>query len=288
MEQPSQDILTNFVELATTNLPGLLLRVVAIILLLLVARWLGGKLARLLERLLQRNAVDQTVIGFLSKTANVLVMVLAFIIALSWLGVPTNSVIAVLGASTLAIGLALQDSLSNLASGLLLVALKPFVVGDYVQLGSDNNEGTVMSVRFFHTELNTADNKVLLVPNSDIMSNQILNYTQRDHRRIDLVIGIGYDDDLRLAKGILSDIIAADGRVLPEPAPRIAVGELGPTSVNLIARPYVRTADYDATRTDLLEQIKLRFDEAGILLYPPRTLPPAAALNPAVAANQAG
>ena len=288
MEEPTQDILTNFIELATTNLPGLLLRLVAIVLLLLVTRWLGRWLSRLVERLLQRNAVDPTVVGFLSKTVYILVMLMAFIVSLGWLGVPTNSVIAVLGASTLAIGLALQDSLANLAAGLLLVALKPFVVGDYVQIGSDNNEGTVMHVRFFLTVLNTADNKVLLVPNGDVMSNQILNYTRRDNRRIDLTLGIGYDDDLRLAKSILTDIVAADGRVLSEPAPRVAIGDLGPTSVNLIVRPYVRTADYDATRTDLLEQIKLRFDEAGILLYPPRAVPPVVVASAPGATKKAG
>ena len=288
MEEPTQDILTNFIELATTNLPGLLLRLVAIVLLLLVTRWLGRWLSRLVERLLQRNAVDPTVVGFLSKTVYILVMLMAFIVSLGWLGVPTNSVIAVLGASTLAIGLALQDSLANLAAGLLLVALKPFVVGDYVQIGSDNNEGTVMHVRFFLTVLHTADNKVLLVPNGDVMSNQILNYTRRDHRRIDLTLGIGYEDDLRLAKSILTDIVAADDRVLSEPAPRVAIGDLGPTSVNLIVRPYVRTADYDATRTDLLEQIKLRFDEAGILLYPPRAVPPVVVASAPGATKKAG
>ncbi len=195
---------------------------------------------------------------------------MAFLVALSWLGIPTTSIITVLGAGTLAIGLALQDSLSNLASGLLLIFLKPFVVGDTVQIGSDNNEGMVTLVRFFHTELKTGDNKVLLVPNSDVMANQILNYTRHNHRRIDLVIGIGYDEDIRRARTLLTEIVNNDGRVLAQPAPRVAVNNLGESSIELVVRPFVRTADYDATRADLLEQIKLRFDEAGIVPNPQR------------------
>jgi small conductance mechanosensitive channel len=272
MPPEPQNFLDNLSDLIANNLPEFLLRLLGIAILLLFGRWLAMRLSTFIERLLQRNDADKTVTGFVTKSVYVLVLVLVFIIALSWLGVPTTSIIAVLGASTLAIGLALQDSLSNLASGLLLVFLKPFVVDDTVQIGSDNNEGTVTQVRFFHTELNTSDNKVLLVPNSDVMSNQILNYTRRDHRRIDLVIGIGYDEDIRRAKALLGEIVRADGRVLAEPAPRIAVNDLGEASINLVVRPFVRTANYDATRADLLEQIKLRFDEMGIVLNPQRPL----------------
>lgn len=272
MQPEPQNFLDNLSALIANNLPEFLLRLLSILILLLVGRWLALRLSAFVESLLQRHAADKTVTGFVTKTVYVLVLVLVFIVALTWLGVPTTSIIAVLGASTLAIGLALQDSLSNLASGLLLVFLKPFVVDDYVQIGSDNNEGTVTQVKFFHTELNTSDNKVLLVPNSDVMSNQILNFTRHGHRRIDLVVGIGYSDDLRRAKTILTEIVQADPRILPEPAPRIAVNELGESSVNLIVRPYARTDEYDATRADLLEQIKLRFDEAGIPLNPQRPL----------------
>ena len=272
MQPAPQNFLDNLSDLIANNLPEFLLRLLAILILLLIGRWLALRLSVFVERLLQRNEADKTVTGFVTKSVYVLVLVLVFIVALTWIGVPTTSIIAVLGASTLAIGLALQESLSNLASGLLLVFLKPFVVDDYVQIGSDNNEGTVTHVRFFHTELNTADNKVLLVPNSDVMSNQILNFPRHGHRRIDLVVGIGYDADMHRAKAILTEIVQADPRILPEPAPRIAVNELGESSVNLVVRPYVRTDEYDATRTDLLEQIKLSFDEAGIVLNPQRAV----------------
>ena len=207
MQPEPQNFLDNLSALIANNLPEFLLRLLSIFILLLVGRWLALRLSAFVESLLQRHAADKTVTGFATKTVYVLVLVLVFIVALTWLGVPTTSIIAVLGASTLAIGLALQDSLSNLASGLLLVFLKPFVVDDYVQIGSDNNEGTVTQVKFFHTELNTSDNKVLLVPNSDVMSNQILNFTRHGHRRIDLVVGIGYGDDLRRAKTILTEIV---------------------------------------------------------------------------------
>ena len=272
MQPEPQNVLTDFLAYISTNLPEVILRLLGCALLLLVGRWLALRLSAFVMRLLERNQVDKTVTSFLSKSVYVLAFLLAFLVALSWLGIPTTSIIAVLGASTLAIGLALQDSLSNLASGLLLVFLKPFVVDEYVQIGSDNNEGTVTHVHFFHTELNTGDNKVLLVPNSDVMSNQILNYTRRDNRRIDLVIGIGYDDDIRRAKSILTGIVSSDGRVLTEPAPRVAVNNLGEASIELVVRPFVRTADYDATRADLLEQIKQRFDEADIVLNPRRAL----------------
>lgn len=272
MQQDPQNVLADLLAYITTNLPEVALRLLGCALLLLVGRWLALRLSAFVARLLERNQADKTVVGFLSKSVYVVTLLLAFLVALSWLGIPTTSIITVLGASTLAIGLALQDSLSNLASGLLLIFLKPFIVGDYVQIGSDNNEGTVTHVHFFHTELNTGDNKVLLVPNSDVMSNQILNFTRHDHRRLDLVIGIGYDEDIRQAKAILTEIVNGDSRVLAEPAPRVAVNNLGESSIELMVRPFVRTANFDATRTDLLEQIKLRFDEAGIVLNPQRAV----------------
>ena len=272
MQQDPQNVLADLLAYITTNLPEVALRLLGCALLLLVGRWLALRLSAFVARLLERNQADKTVVGFLSKSVYVVTLLLAFLVALSWLGIPTTSIITVLGASTLAIGLALQDSLSNLASGLLLIFLKPFIVGDYVQIGSDNNEGTVTHVHFFHTELNTGDNKVLLVPNSDVMSNQILNFTRHDHRRLDLVIGIGYDEDIRQAKAILTEIVNGDSRVLAEPAPRVAVNNLGESSIELMVRPFVRTANFDTTRADLLEQIKLRFDEAGITPNPQRAV----------------
>jgi small conductance mechanosensitive channel len=272
MPQDLQNIFAELLAYIITHLPEVLLRLVGAALLLVIGRWLARRLGTFVARLLERNQADKTVVDFLSKSVYVVTLVLTFVIALSWLGIPTTSIVAVLGAGTLAIGLALQDSLANLASGLLLVFLKPFVVDDYVQIGSDNDEGTVTHVRFFHTELNTGDNKVLLVPNSGVMSNPILNYTRHDHRRIDLAVNIGYDEDIRRAKSLLTEIVTGDARVLGDPAPRIAVNDLGESSVSLIVRPYVRTADYDATRADLLEQIKLRFDEAGIVPNPQRAV----------------
>ncbi len=272
MQPAPQNILTDLVAYITANLPEVALRLLGCALLLLIGRWLAHRLSAFVARLLERNQADQTIVGFLSKSVYVLTLLVAFLVALSWLGIPTTSIITVLGAGTLAIGLALQDSLSNLASGLLLIFLKPFVVGDTVQIGSDNNEGTVTHVRFFHTELNTSDNKVLLVPNGDVMANQILNYTRHNHRRIDLVIGIGYDEDIRRARTLLTEIVNNDSRVLTQPAPRVAVNNLGESSIELVVRPFVRTADYDATRADLLEQIKLRFDEVGIVPNPQRAV----------------
>ena len=143
---------------------------------------------------------------------------------------------------------------------------------DYCKLGRKKKEGAATRVRFSPTKQNRAQNKVLLAHNSEVVSIQMLTYPRHGHRRIDLVVGIGYDADMHRAKAILTEIVQADPRILPEPAPRIAVNELGESSVNLVVRPYVRTDEYDATRTDLLEQIKLSFDEAGIVLNPQRAV----------------
>lgn len=260
-------------DFATERLPEFLLRLLAIAILVLIGRWFAGWLSRFVERTLERHSLDHTIVAFLSKTVYIGVLVAVLIAALTLLGIPTTSIVAVLGASTLAIGLALQDSLSNLASGLLLIFLKPFKNGDFVTLGNGPVEGTIKSIQFFHTELSTADNRTLLVPNREVMDNPIVNYTNLAYRRVDLTFGIDYSDDIRKAKDILAKVVSADPRILADPAPRIAVGELGDSSVNLVCQPYVRPGDYLAVKSDLLETIKLRFDEEGLTIpYPQRVL----------------
>ena len=196
---------------------------------------------------------------------------------LDQLGVPTTSFVTVLGAAGLAVGLALKDSLQNFASGVMIILFRPFKVGDYIEAAG--TAGVVEEVRIFSTQMRTPDNRAVVAPNGEIYSGVITNVTAKEKRRIDLVVGIGYDDDLLEAKSILDRIVKADERVLEDPEPLIAVGELGASSVDLLVRPWTKTSDYFATKCDLTEKIKLGLDKAGISIpYPQMNLhldPPA-------------
>jgi len=189
-------------------------------------------------------------------------LVLVVIVALSYLGVPTTSLVAVLGAATLAIGLALQDSIANLAAGLSIIAMRPIGVGDYVEVSGQ--EGFVAEVRLFHTLLTTRDNKSVYVPNKDVMGNNIINYSDAELIRLDLVYGISYSDDIGKAKRLLQQIVDNDERVAEQPPAIVAVKELADNSVNLIARPWVRVEDQPGVTFAVTEEVKLRFDQEGL------------------------
>lgn len=273
ISEASQELQPFLDQLTEEGISSFMIRLLVALLILLVGRWVAKWLARLTSRALTRTNPDPTLLNFINRSVFVTGMVLAFVIALSYLGIPTTSIIAVLGAFSLAIGLALQDSLSNLASGLLLIILRPYKAGELVQVGEDPMTGIVMEVLFFHTQLRRVDNSIILVPNSEIMGNPILNFTDMQWRRIDLEFGIGYDDDLLKAKQILHEIVAEEPRITDDPPPRIAVSSLGDNSVNLIMQPYVQPVDYLDTKFHLTEQVKLRFDEAGITIpFPQRTI----------------
>lgn len=268
-----QSVVDWVTDLFTNRLDELLLRLLGIVILFLIGRSLAKWLSRIVESALQRYNLDATIVRFFSKAVYVLVLILLIVALLTLIGIPTGSIVAILGATTLAIGFALQDSLSNLAAGLILVFLKPFRIGDFVSIGGGPVDGTVRQIDFFHTELATTDNRTLLVPNREVMDNSIINYTNLAYRRIDLVFGIDYGDDLRVAKRIISDIVEADERILDDPKPRIVVGELGDSSVNILCQPYVRPADFLAVKFDLIEKVKLKFDEEGVTIpFPQRVL----------------
>lgn len=242
-------------------------------LILIVGRLIVRWMAQIVSRALKRTNQDPTLLNFVYRAVTAAGMGIVFIIILSYLGIPTTSVIAVLGAFSLAIGLALQDSMSNLASGLLIIILRPYKAGEFVQIGAERLTGIVMEILFFHTQLRRVDNSVILVPNRDVMANSILNFTDMEWRRIDLVFGIDYGDDILKAKQIMEEIVAAEPRITDEPPARIAVGNLGDSSVDMIMQPFVRPDDYIDTKYSLIEQVKLRFDEAGITIpFPQRTL----------------
>lgn len=243
------------------------LKVLAALLIVILGKWLAKKISILLSRILERNKVDITLTGFLSNIIYYLLIIVVLVAAAGQLGINTTSFLTILGTAGLAVGLALKDSLSNFAAGVMLILFRPFRVGDFVDAGGV--KGTVDSITIFNTILNTPDNQRLIVPNGNITSSVITNVTANPTRRIDLVVGISYEDDIKAAKTVLNEILAAEPRILDTPAPKIAVSELGDSSVNLVVRPWVKTGDYWNVYFDLTEAIKLTFDEKGISIpYP--------------------
>lgn len=234
-----------------------------------IGRWLAKLAVALLERVMQRANFEGTLQHFLGAIAYALLLVAVIIAAVDQLGVDTTSLLAILGAAGLAVGLAMKDSLSNFASGVMLILFRPFRAGDYVEMAG--TAGVVEKIRIFSTLLRTGDNREITVPNSNIYSGTIVNVTARSTRRIDLVVGIGYDDDLRKARSLIEAVLSEEERILAEPAAVVMLGELGESSVNFNVRPWVNSGDYWAVRADLLERIKLRFDDNGITIpYPQR------------------
>jgi len=227
-----------------------------------VGRWLAGVLTRFAGRLLDKAGTDAMLVGFISSILRAVLLLFVVIAALDQLGVNTTSFIALIGAAGLAVGLALQGSLQNFASGVLLIIFRPFKVGDFIEAAGTS--GVVEQIGIFSTTLKTGDNREIIVPNGSIYGGTITNNSARDTRRIDMVFGISYDDDIRKAKEILQTILANDERILEEPAPVVVVAELADSSVNFNVRPWVNSGDYWAVRCDVTEKIKLAFDDAGI------------------------
>lgn len=247
------------------------LRIAAAALLLLAGLWLARKLSNGLDRALTRADVDPMLRSFLRNIAYFGGVVVVAVAALTQLGVPPASLLAVLGAAGLAIGLALKDSLSNFASGVMLILLRPFRAGDYVQVAG--LEGEIEQVRVFQTQLRTLDNRVIALPNSQITTAPIINFTARPTRRIDIVIGVSYDDDLRKAREALLAVAAANPRVHTEPPPEALVTALAESSVNLTLRLWVATADVLRARSELLEDIHDGLRQRGLSIpYPQRAL----------------
>ena len=211
---------------------------------------------------MRRQEVDKTLETFVSNLVRVVLMVFVIIAAIGAVGIQTTSIIAVLGAAGLAVGLALQGSLSNFAAGVLIVLFRPYKAGDWIEAAGVS--GGVVSVQILTTILKTGDNKQVIVPNSQIMGSIITNYSANETRRVDLVVGVSYDDDLDKVRKTIEEIIAAAERVLDDPACQIAVSELADSSVNFVVRPWVNSADYWAVLFDLTETNKKRFDEEGI------------------------
>lgn len=227
-----------------------------------VGRWVAGMVVRGIATVMQKSNMDKTLETFICNLVRMTLILFVIIAAVNQLGIQTTSLIAVLGAAGLAVGLALQGSLSNFASGVLIILFRPYKVGDYIE--GAGVTGSVEDMQILTTVLTTGDNKRVIVPNSQIMGSIITNYSSNDRRRIDLVVGVSYDDDIDKVRDELKALVAADDRILDDPACLIAVSELADSSVNFILRPWVKTSDYSAVKFSLTEAIKKRFDEVGI------------------------
>ena len=227
-----------------------------------VGRFAISIVVRGLRKLMQKQEVDKTLETFVCNLVRIALLVVVIITAISALGIETTSFIAIFGAAGLAVGLALQGSLSNFAAGVLIVLFRPYRVGNYVEAAGVS--GTIEQVQILTTILVTPDNKQIIVPNSQIMNSIITNYSAKDTRRVDMVVGVSYGDDLDKVRKTLEELVAADERILADPACKIAVSQLADSSVNFIVRPWVKAADYWGVTFDLTEAIKKRFDQEGI------------------------
>lgn len=238
------------------------LKLIVALIIFYVGRIVARMLQKGLRRLMQAREIDKILETFVCNLAYWTVMIFVIIAAINHVGVQTTSLIAVMGAAGLAIGLALQGSLSNFAAGVLIVLFRPYRVGDWVEAAGIS--GSVEQVQILTTILKTGDNKQIIVPNSQIMGSIITNFSANDTRRVDMTIGVSYDDNLDKVRTTLQELIAADARILKEPEPVIAVSALADSSVNFTVRPWVKTGDYWGVMFDLTEAIKKRFDEEGI------------------------
>ncbi len=248
------------------------LKVIGAILILIIGRvianWAKGKVAHWLER---SGTVDQTLKGFLSSFVRYLVLIVTFLAVFSQFGIETTSLIAVFGTAGLAIGLALQGTLSNVAAGVMLLVFRPFKVGDYVEAGG--TAGTVKDIRLFFSELATPDNVQILVPNSQVWGTVVKNYSHHATRRVDLAMSIDYTDDIDKAQSVVEQVVKADTRVLADPAPLVVVGNLGESSVDLTIRVWCQSGDYWPLKFDLTKNLKQRFDAEHVTIpFPQRTI----------------
>ena len=254
------EIITWEQAIETLLLWGLLLAKAIVVFMIgkIVARVILGVAVRILKR----SKTDEMLIQFARSIGNAFLTLIVAIVALSQLGIDTTSLVAVLASAGLAIGLALQDSMKNFASGVLLLTFRPFRRGDYVEAGGTH--GVVQTITLFTTVLLTLDNREVIVPNGTIWSDVITNYTARETRRVDMVFGISYGDDIRRARQVIETVLAQEDRVLSEPTPDIVVSELGDSSVNFSVRPWALTGDYWDVKFALTEAIKIAFDDAGV------------------------
>lgn len=243
------------------------------ILIAIVIFLIGKKIAQLLTfgavKMMQASKFDDTLVKFLKAVIYIGLMVIVFISALDALGINTTSFAAVLAAAGLAVGMALKDTLGNFAAGVMIILFKPYKVGDTVEIAG--TMGTVLEIHIFNTKMKTGDNILMYIPNGNIVKTKICNYSAQEKRRVDLLVGCGYNDDLKAVKEFLVELVHNHEKIARDPEPVIAVSELGDSSVNFIVRAWVDTPDYWKVKWDLTEKVKLGFDEKGFTIpFPQR------------------
>ena len=241
------------------------------IVVFIVGRIVARIITKVVVKMMSRANIDETLIKFTKTVIYVALMIFVILASLGKLGIETTSFAAILAAAGLAIGLSLQGTLGNFASGFMLILFRPFKVGDFVEAGGVS--GVVEEIQIFSTRMRSGDNKEITVPNGQIVGSTITNYSAKETRRVDLVVGVGYNDDLKKVRAVLEDILAKDERILKDPAPTIGVSELADSSVNFVVRPWVKSGDYWPVLFDTQETVKLRFDAEGISIpYPQQDL----------------
>jgi len=237
------------------------------LLIFIIGKYVAKIITKLTIKILEKSKTNETLKIFLGNVVYGLLLIVVVLASLSKLGIETTSFIAILGAIGLAVGLAFQSTLSNISAGVMIIIFRPFSIGDFIEAGGV--AGIVEELNLFNTVFKTADNKVIIVANSNIIGGNIVNYSLKETRRVDFVFGIGYDDDLKLAKETLQNIINKDSRILQDPLPFVAVGELADSCVNFTVRVWVKSEDYWAVHFDTIEKVKLTFDKKGISIpYP--------------------
>jgi small conductance mechanosensitive channel len=265
----SGDIMEQIQTWISENAMDLAIQLAIAIAIFVIGKFIARMVTNLLKAAMGRAGTDAILVSFIGNIAYGLLLVAVVLAAVDSLGVNVTSLMAIVGAAGLAVGLAMKDSLGNFAAGVMIIIFRPFKIGDFITAGGES--GVVDEIGLFATLMHSVDNKRIIVPNSSIIGGNITNVSALPTRRIDLVFGIGYDDNIGQARDIIMSVINADERILADPAPSVVVGELGDSSVNLFARPWVNSADFWATRCDLVETIKVRFDEAGISIpFPQR------------------
>ena len=244
-------------------------KIVLALLIYVIGKWIAKRITKVIRKLMDARDLDSTLINFLCNVVYAILLVAVVLAALDTLGLPVTSLLAVVGAAGLAVGLALKDSLGNFASGVMLVMFRPFSAGDVVEVAGVT--GKVNEVRIFSTIMTTPDNKQIIIPNGQVASDTITNYTANDQRRVDLVFGVGYNDDLKVVREVLTRICANHPKVLDDPKTNIFVANLGDSAVDFAVRPWAKTEDYWTVWGDLLEQGKLELEAAGCNIPYPQT-----------------
>lgn len=253
------------------KLPGYALNVLYAVIILILGRIIAGVIRSVAIKVMKKSKVDETLISFSSSLSYIALMTMVIIAAINQLGIQTTSIVAVLGAAGLAVGLALQGSLSNFAAGVLMIIFKPIKVGDFIQGAGELGE--VLDIEIFTTTLKTPDCKKVIIPNAKLAGDNITNFTVLGKRRLDLSVGISYNDNMQKARDLLLDLIKSDERVLKEPAPFVGVTELGDSSVNLVVRPWCKSEDYWDIHFDMTQKIKETLDDNNISIpFPQRDI----------------